>query len=108
VTATGDFEADFLARVDETEARLANAAREAGAFISGDGRISEADAAKLLGYTREHLKHKRHEGRAPRYFHIGLNGSKVSYRLRAIAFWLEQQADDASASNGMDDPRDSA
>jgi hypothetical protein len=52
-------------RVDETLQMLRSAAIEAEMVVSGDGRISECNAAKLLGVEAESLAKRRVEGKAP-------------------------------------------
>jgi hypothetical protein len=79
------------ARIDETEALLRQAANAACMFISGDSRVSEADAAALLGYSADHLAELRKLGKGPPAFRIGMNGARKSYRLVDIAAWIEDQ-----------------
>ena len=50
---------------EATLVRLRTAAVELGARISGDDRVSEACAARLLGLEPETLGRQRQEGRAP-------------------------------------------
>ena len=63
--------------------------REQGRAVTGDQRVSEADAAVLLGITPEGLKNRRHEGDAPVAYRLGVGGSRMSYRLSDLAAWLE-------------------
>ncbi len=51
--------------IDATTHALTIAANEAGLFVSGDGRVSEADAAGLLGYSPNYLRQMRGEGKGP-------------------------------------------
>lgn len=70
-------------------ALLLDAARESGFFISGDQRISESDAAALLGLSQSRLKEIRLSGDAPPHFVLGLNGCRVSYRIIDLAAWIQ-------------------
>lgn len=60
-----------------------------GIGISGDMRIGEKDAARLLGYAAGHLKAMRQEGRGPVFYQRGVYGSRVSYRIADLAAWIE-------------------
>jgi hypothetical protein len=69
---------------------LLNAAiAQEGIGISGDMRIGEKDAARLLGYAAGHLKAMRQEGRGPVFYQRGVYGSRVSYRIVDLAAWIE-------------------
>lgn len=85
-------------RIESTAAALADAARAAEMFVTGDGRVSEADAAQLLGYSPGHLKNMRTEGKGPPSFRVGVNGCRVSYRLLDIAGWIEASRDDLNVT----------
>jgi len=76
-------------QIKETEAMLRAAAVLAGCAISGDGRVTEQDAANLLSYSRSQLKAMRAEGNGPDYYAVGMNGGRVSYRLSDLASWVE-------------------
>lgn len=76
-------------RAAQTARALEEAAREAKMFISGDGRISEADCGRLLGYSVAYLKNMRSEGKGPQAFRVGMNGCRLSYRLIDVAMWVE-------------------
>jgi hypothetical protein len=52
-------------RVDETLVMLRAAAIEQGMAVSGDDRVGESCAAKLLGLECESLAKRRQEGKAP-------------------------------------------
>ena len=79
----------FADRTESTASLLRAAAEEARFVISGDGRICERDAAKLLGLSWEHLKALRDEGKAPPVYRRGVNGSRLSYRICDLAAWVE-------------------
>jgi len=76
---------DFERRVRATEAAFSAAARSAGAPITGDARVSEAVAAALIGYEQDSLRNLRSEGSGPAHYRI----SRVTYRLRDLAEWVE-------------------
>lgn len=52
---------------------------------TGDGRVSEEVAAKLLGYDAGSLRNKRMQGTAPRAWKLV---GKIWYRLPDLADWL--------------------
>ncbi len=76
-------------RIESCARMLTTAARQAGTTVSGDGRVSEQDAAQLLGYAPTYLKQLRQEGRGPIPYGRGMAGSRVSYRLIDLAGWIE-------------------
>ncbi|RYH17533.1 MAG: hypothetical protein EON54_27835 [Alcaligenaceae bacterium] len=57
--------------------------------VSGDGRVNEKAAAKLLGYSAGHLKNMRQEGKGPTFYSTGVAGGRYSYRLCDLAAWVE-------------------
>jgi hypothetical protein len=83
----------FDERAQRTERMLGEAARALGAVVSGDGRIAELDAARLLGLSVSRLKQLRAEGAGPAAYRLGLNGCRLSYRLADLAAWLEARRD---------------
>lgn len=78
-------------RVDRCTRLLLEAARENGMVVTGDLRVGEVDAARLLGLSASRLKAMRHEGASPPPYRVGVAGSRVSYRLDALASWIEQR-----------------
>lgn len=76
--------------VDETTAELLASAIRTGIVVSGDGRVSEKAAAQLLGWSHAHLKARRQEGKGPVHYVRGVDGSRISYRLHALASWIEE------------------
>src|SRR5262245_17600223 len=86
--------ADLDARVDHTLALLRAAAIEQGMTISGDDRIGEACAARLLGFETETLGKRRAEGKAPPSYRVPVGVARISYRLADLAQWIEQQRED--------------
>ena len=75
-------------RIDATETLLRQAVIEWGLRCSGDFRVNERDAAELLGISWSWLKQLREVGAGPRYVHRPVNGSRISYPLRALAEWI--------------------
>ncbi len=65
--------------------------RENCMFVTGDLRVGEADAARLLGLSASRLKAMRHEAGGPPSYRVGVAGSRVSYRLDTLAGWIEQR-----------------
>lgn len=81
-------------RCASTAAALFSAARDAGMLITGDGRVSEADAAALLGYGAETLAKKRAEAKGPPSYRLPCGGARVSYRVADLAGWVEEHRDE--------------
>ncbi|MDP4028522.1 MAG: hypothetical protein Q8P42_06085 [Gallionella sp.] len=78
-------------RIGATLRALEAACRENKIFMSGDQRVSESDAAYLLGLSGGGLKNLRHEGAAPVAYRMPINGARVSYRLMDLAAWIESR-----------------
>jgi hypothetical protein len=76
-------------RVELTCARLRRAAIDSEMLVSGDDRISEHDAARLLGMHSDTLARKRLDGSGPTAYGRPLGRAKISYRLLDLATWLE-------------------
>jgi hypothetical protein len=74
--------------VDDCAAQLERRCREAGTWISGDGRIGEDAVAALLGLASGTLANKRLEGSAPPHYRLGGNGHRIPYGLRDVAAWI--------------------
>jgi hypothetical protein len=75
-------------RVEACRRALERACRDAGAWISGDGRIGEDHAASLLGWAPGTLANRRAEGTAPPHYRLGGNGHRVTYALHDLAAWI--------------------
>jgi len=78
-------------RVEFCTRLLADAATAAGLPLSGDMRVSESDAATLLGLHPGSLKNLRSEGCGPVAYRTPMNGSRWSYRLLDLARWIEER-----------------
>lgn len=74
--------------IDATAALLLAAARDAGATITGDQRVTEEAAAQLLGWSPGSLKNARHEGAAPPHYRLAVNGRRVSYAIGDLAAFI--------------------
>lgn len=81
-------------RIAATEETLADHCRLAGIAMTGDRRVTEQHAAQLLGLASGSLAKMRGEGRAPASYKLGFAGARLSYRLRDIAAWIEQNRED--------------
>lgn len=81
---------DLQNRVDETAEQLLRVAIERSLFVTADTRVSEADAAGLVGYAPGSFKNLRSMQAGPNFFNRPLGGSRVSYRLSDLALWIEQ------------------
>jgi hypothetical protein len=84
----------FAERVEARVAQWVAACRSDHVFMTGDGRVSEADSAKLMGINRGYLKELRHLGKGPHFFRVPLNGSRICYSLTELARWIEEQRDE--------------
>ncbi len=69
--------------------RLLLYATQEGVVVSGDLRVNERAAAQLLGYSAGHLKAMRQQGNGPRFYAVGVDGGRFSYRLDDLASWVE-------------------
>lgn len=60
---------------------------------TGDDRVSEEDAARLLNIKHRRLKDWRlnYPERGPKHHWLGTHGHRLSYRLDELARWLEEQ-----------------
>ena len=76
---------DTAERIAACAAQLERRCREAGTWISGDGRIGEEVAAALLGLAAGTLANRRCEGSAPPHYRLGGNGHRVTYSLHDLA-----------------------
>jgi len=76
---------DDRERIEGTAEMLLAAVREAGHWISGDGRVREETAADLLGIAVGTLANWRSAGTAPPHYSIG----RPTYRLIDLAAWIE-------------------
>lgn len=85
---------EMRARVAQTARQFQQAAKERSYFITADERVSEADAAELVGYASGSFKNLRSMGAGPAFFNRPLGGSRVTYRLTDLAQWIEQSREE--------------
>ncbi len=81
-------------RVEATAILLAAVVASEDMPVSADMRVGEADAAALLGLSAGHLKNLRQQGGAPIHYTVGVGGGRVSYRIHALAAWIEEKLED--------------
>src|SRR4051794_18372103 len=79
------------ARAAMVLAMLRRRAVELAMLISGDERVSESDAAKLLEIHSDTLRRRRNEGTGPEPYEIGVGKSSFSYRLNDLARYVEKK-----------------
>jgi hypothetical protein len=77
-------------RIAACLAMLERRCREAGTWISGDGRVGEDAAAALLGWAQGTMANRRLEGSAPPHYRLGGNGYRITFNLRDLAEWIER------------------
>lgn len=75
--------------IEGTKAMLMHAVKRDDMPISADMRVSEKDAAKLVGYAAGSFKNLRHEGKGPIFYMRPIERAKISYRLIDLAVWIE-------------------
>ena len=80
-----------MSDVNDIALELTASARECGMWISGDGRVGEADLAALLGFSSKSLANMRSAGEAPPSYKPGGQGHRVTYRLTDVAAWIEDK-----------------
>jgi hypothetical protein len=81
-------------RIESVRKMLFEACKKHEMQISADERVSESDAAELLGYAPGSMKNMRVAGISPHFYRRSVGGCKVSYRLRDIAEWIESRRED--------------
>ena len=62
--------------------------------VTGDGRVGESAAGKLLGVAPGTLRNWRSERDGPGFFRVGVDGSRLSYGLTELAVWIESRRED--------------
>jgi len=56
-------------------------------YVVTDGRVSECDAASLLGIRKKFLAHLRSVNNGPPYLSLPIDGSRYSYEMKSLAKW---------------------
>jgi hypothetical protein len=74
--------------VEACAAQLERRCREAGTWMSGDGRVGEDACAALLGLAPGTLANRRIFGSAPAHYRLGGGGHRITYSLRDVAAWI--------------------
>jgi hypothetical protein len=83
---------DFERRVADTVKVLMLSIEMNKIIMSADQRVSEADAARLVGIQPGTLKNLRTvEGTSPPHYRAPVDGSRVSYRVIDLAIWIERK-----------------
>jgi hypothetical protein len=85
---------EIEALVEATKAMLLEAACEAGMAPTGDGRLGEANVARLLSMACETLAKRRVGGKAPRHYKLPVGAARISYRLEDVVAWLVMRRED--------------
>lgn len=80
---------DLSERIADCLATLEATARTAGYSLSADGRVSEQDAAALLGLASKTLRNWRSTTAPIPWHRIGGPGGRVTYRLQSLAEHVE-------------------
>ncbi len=83
--------------LDQRAAALAERLERAGKWVSLDGRISEPDAAELVGVSPRTFRNWRDEGRGPVFV---LVGRRLTFRIADLLRWLDERTHNPSAANG--------
>jgi hypothetical protein len=76
-------------RIAATTDALFEACQSLGVLITGDGRVAVPVAAQLLCVAEQTLANGRALGKGPPSYSRAGGGSRVTYRLRDLAAWLE-------------------
>ncbi|MEQ5837452.1 hypothetical protein [Marinobacter sp. NFXS9] len=90
------YEEEYRARVNEAVELFSATCKAEGYFQTSDLRVSEPTAAALLGYAEGSLRNLRTMGASPPFYKRAAgDSSRISYRLRDLAEWIEIRRDDA-------------
>jgi len=60
-------------------------------YVVIDGRVSECDAALLLGIRKKMLARLRSVNNGPPFLSLPVDGSRYSYELKSLAKWRHFQ-----------------
>jgi hypothetical protein len=82
---------DLAERIADCLATLEGTARASATPVTGDGRVSEADAAGLIGLAAGTLRNWRN-GHSPLPFYRA--GGRITYRLSDLAAYIEKARED--------------
>ncbi len=82
---------DLEQRIEATVNLLKGAAERAGMIVTADLRVSEVDAAQLIGYSARTLANLRQFSNGPDFYRRTAGGKgRVSYRLQDLGRWIEE------------------
>ncbi|SDJ10673.1 hypothetical protein [Billgrantia gudaonensis] len=81
-------------RAEQTAVQLREACERDGVYLTADDRVAEESAAALIGMAAGSLKNCRQLGNGPDYYRCPAGGSRISYRLIDIAYWIENRRED--------------
>lgn len=82
------------ARTEVCYQKLRAAVIDRGYPLTADERVTENDAAELLGYVAGSLKNLRTLGVSPPFYRKPVGGCRISYRLTDLAEWIESARED--------------
>ncbi|HRQ66880.1 MAG TPA: hypothetical protein PKZ76_18780 [Xanthomonadaceae bacterium] len=85
---------DIEQRISQTAQALREVIEAEALGMTADQRVSEVDAARLLGVSAGGLKNMRHEGNGPPAYRAAVKGCRVSYRIADLARWIESRRED--------------
>ncbi len=94
---------DLEKRVEARIAVMVEQCRAEIIFMTGDGRVWPEGAAKLLGVAPKTLENRRSLGTSPPCYKIGAGNRRISYDLRDLARWFEDQRLDKPRAWRQDD-----
>lgn len=86
--------ARLIDRIIETETRLEAWCIAELRVITPDGRISEQSVADILGVDIRTLQNNRGEGKSPPFYNQPVGRNRISYRLKDVARWIEEQREE--------------
>jgi hypothetical protein len=92
---------DLDERVDQTHRAIRDAFERHRYWISSDGleRVGERDIETAFSWYEGKLRDLRRNGFGPRAY-FGGGGHKVTYRLRDLAAWIEEESEKLAAKAG--------
>lgn len=89
------------ALVDQTHRAILEALERQGYWTSADGleRAGERDIETIFGWHEGKLAELRRNGMGPRPY-FGGGGHRVTYRVRDLATWIEEESEKMVAKSG--------
>lgn len=80
--------------LDQRAQALAEQLEARGCWVSPDGRVTEATAAKVIGVVPRTMARWREAGVAPPFYRAG----RLTYALRDVLAFLDRQCSNSLAS----------